>query len=78
MIENHSLALELPEFKERIHEMKTANNHFAKLFNSYHEVDKEIKRFETEVEVTSDDHLEELKKQRLHLKDQLYAMLTSS
>jgi uncharacterized protein len=78
MIENHSLALELPEFKERIHEMKTANNHFAKLFNSYHEVDKEIKRFETEVEVTSDDHLEELKKQRLHLKDQLYAMLTSA
>jgi uncharacterized protein len=78
MIENHSLALELPEFKERIHEMKTANNHVAKLFNSYHEVDKEIKRFETEVEVTSDDHLEELKKQRLHLKDQLYAMLTSA
>lgn len=78
MIENHSLALELPEFKERIHEMKIGNNHFAKLFDSYHEVDKEIKRFETEVEVTSDDHLEELKKQRLHLKDQLYAMLTSS
>lgn len=78
MIENHSLALELPEFKERIHEMKTANNHFAKLFDSYHEVDKEINRFETEVQVTSDAHLEELKKQRLHLKDQLYAMLTSA
>lgn len=78
MIENHSLALELPEFKDRIHELKIGNLHFAKLFDNYHELDKEINRFETEVQVTSDAHLEELKKQRLHLKDQLYAMLTSS
>lgn len=78
MIDNHSLAMELPEFKERIHEMKTGNNHFAKLFDAYHAVDKDIQRFESEAEVTSDGHLEELKKQRLHLKDQLYAMLTSA
>ncbi len=78
MIDNHSLALELPEFKERIHEMKIGNAHFAKLFESYHEVDKEIHRLEEQVEVSSDEYLEELKKKRLNFKDQLYAMLTSA
>ena len=49
--------------------------HFKKLFEEHHTLQKQITRFETEVEVTTDEHLEELKKQRLHLKDQLYGLL---
>ena len=37
---------ELPEHKETIHELKLSNNHFAKLFNQYHESDHEIHRIE--------------------------------
>lgn len=75
MIENHSLATELPEFKDAIHALKLSNAHFAKLFDEYHLVDKEIHRIEQGAEVSSDDYLENLKKKRLHNKDALYAML---
>ena len=76
-IENHSLANELPEFKERIHELKLENMHFHKLFNEYHDVDKEIHRIEGGIENTSDEYVEGLKKQRLQLKDELFGMLTA-
>lgn len=76
-IENHSLANELPEFKERIHELKQENMHFLRLFNEYHDVDKDIHRIESGAENTSDDYLEGLKKKRLALKDELFAILNT-
>ena len=76
-IENHSLANEFPELKERIHELKMSDMHFHRLFNEYHDVDKEIHRIEQGIENTADDYLEGLKKQRLSLKDQLFAMLNT-
>ncbi|ERP94903.1 GTP-binding protein [Marinobacter sp. ES-1] len=74
-IEKHDLLHELPESKEAIHQLKTSNSHFAKLFDEYHDLDHEVHRIETGVENTSDEYLEEQKKKRLHLKDQLYTMI---
>ena len=37
-IERHSLAKELPEFKDKIHDLKLSDGHFSKLFKDYHEV----------------------------------------
>jgi hypothetical protein len=65
----------LPEYRERIHELKTENNHFLRLFDEYHDVAHEIRRIEMEIEPTSDMYLEERKKQRLLLKDQLYNII---
>ena len=76
-IENHSLANEFPEFKDRIHELKQENMHFLRLFNEYHDVDKDIHRIESGAENTSDDYLEGLKKQRLSLKDELFTILNT-
>lgn len=76
-IENHSLANEFPEFKDRIHELKQDNMHFLRLFNEYHDVDKEVHRIESGAENTSDEYLEGLKKQRLNLKDELFSLLTA-
>lgn len=76
--EHHDLVHELPEFREKIHELKVSNNHFAKLFDEYHEVDHEVRRIEQEVETPSDEYTEELKKKRLHLKDELYSILTQA
>jgi len=73
--EKHDLIHEFPEYRDVIHELKTTNNHFARLFDEYHEVDHEIHRIETDIETTSDDYLEEKKKQRLHLKDELFKMI---
>lgn len=75
MIENHSLANEFPEYKDAIHTLKMSNNHFAKLFEEYHSVDKEIHRIEQGAENTTDEYLEGLKKKRLHSKDELFNIL---
>lgn len=74
-IEKHDLVHELPEYKEKIHQLKIEDRHFAKLFDEYHEVDHEIHRLEMGIENSSDAHVESRKKQRLHLKDQMMAML---
>ena len=73
--EKHDLVHELPEHRDTIHQLKMNNNHFARLFDDYHEVDHEIHRIETGVENTSDDYLEDKKKRRLHLKDELYSII---
>lgn len=75
LTEKHDLVHELPEHREAIHNLKMTNNHFARLFEEYHEVDHEIHRIETGVENTSDDYLESRKKRRLYLKDELYRMI---
>ncbi len=77
-LEKHDLLHEFPEHKDTIHELKMNNRHFAKLFEEYHEVDHEVHRIEQGVENTSDEYLEGKKKLRLHLKDQLYAMIVES
>ena len=73
--EKHDLVHELPEYRDVIHNLKTTNNHFARLFDQYHDIDHEIHRIESDIETTSDDYLEEKKKQRLHLKDELFQII---
>lgn len=74
-VEHHPLLKEFPEYHDRIHQLKTENAHFRKLFDEYHEVDKEVYRMDENIEPTDDDTMEELKKRRLALKDELFAML---
>ena len=74
-IEHHGLLHEFPQLRERIHELKISNTRFAGLYQQYDEVDKEIYRIEEEIETPSDKYTEDLKKRRVLLKDQLYAML---
>ena len=78
LTEKHDLIHEFPEHRDRIHDLKIGNNHFARLFEEYHDLDHEIHRIETGVENTSDDYLEERKKRRLYLKDELYRMIRES
>ena len=51
------------------------NHHFARLFTQYDEVEHEIHRVQQSIETPSDEVVETLKKQRLHLKDELLAMI---
>jgi uncharacterized protein YdcH (DUF465 family) len=75
--EQHDLVHEFPEYRDRIHALKQEDAHFRRLSDEYHELDRQVHRAETDVEPLSDEHLEELKKKRLSLKDQLYALLKS-
>jgi uncharacterized protein YdcH (DUF465 family) len=74
--EHHDLLHEFPEHKDKIHELKTHNAHFSKLFDEYHDVDKELRRVQQEIETPSDQFVEDLKKKRLALKDELFAMIS--
>lgn len=71
----HDLHHEFPEYKDAIHALKTGSHHFARLFDEYHKVNKDIRRIEENVEPVTDVALEEMKKRRLRLKDELHAML---
>ena len=71
----HDLHHEFPEFQEAIHGRKMSDAHFATLFEQYHRINREVQRIETGVENTSDAYLEQCKKERLHLKDELYQRL---
>lgn len=73
----HELAEEFPEHTDKIHELKMGNAHFAKLFDEYHEVNRAVHRAETNIEPTDDFHIEDMRKQRMRLKDELYGMLSS-
>lgn len=74
-LEKQDLIHEFPESRQTIHHLKTTNNRFAKRFDEYHEVDHSAHHFEGGAENTSDEHLEDLKKQRLNLKDHLSGMI---
>jgi uncharacterized protein YdcH (DUF465 family) len=76
--EHHDLSAELPEYKEQIHQLKMADAHFRKLYAEYETVCKTLGRMETGIETPEDAVIEQHKKQRLHLKDQLLAMLKKS
>ncbi|MEO0821078.1 MAG: YdcH family protein [Pseudomonadota bacterium] len=52
--------------------------HFARQAESYHVLNRQIHRAETDVEPTSDDHLAEMKKERLALLDALRASLNTA
>jgi len=73
--EKHDLHHEFPEFHDEIHHLKINDTHFARLFNEYHEVNKEVIRIEEGIENTTDAYLEERKLKRLNLKDNLFIML---
>lgn len=72
----HALNREFPELADAIAKLKATDHHFANLLGQHDAVDTEITKSETGVTPISDDALETLKKQRLHLKDQLYAIAT--
>lgn len=71
----HELHEEFPEKADKIHELKTSNQHFARLSDEYHEINRAVHRAETDVEPTDDAHMQEMRKQRMALKDEIYAML---
>lgn len=71
----HELAQEFPDKADTLHKLKMNNAHFAKLFDEYHVVNREIHRIETGIEPASDERSTELRKQRLYLKDEIAAML---
>jgi hypothetical protein len=64
-----------PEYRDLISELKTSDHHFVKLFDKHNELDQKIKNIEAHIETATPEEVEDLKKEKLLLKDQLYAIL---
>ena len=73
----HELAEEFPEHVDKIHDLKQSNAHFARLFEEYHDINRAIHRAETDIEPTDDFNMEDMRKKRMRLKDEIYGMLSA-
>jgi len=74
----HELAEEFPDQVDKIHELKTADAHFAKLMDDYHEVNRAVHRAETGVEPLEDMAESDLRKTLMVLKDEIASMLAKA
>ncbi|UOO80735.1 YdcH family protein [Uruburuella testudinis] len=64
-----------PEYRELIAKLRQEDNHFARLFDEHNELDDKITGLTNSPVTGGLDEIEELKKQKLFLKDQLYVIL---
>ncbi|SFI66378.1 hypothetical protein SAMN05421638_0536 [Kaistella treverensis] len=78
-MENHTLTQEFPEAQEKIAEFKLNDDIFRKMYVNYEEVNALIQHYEEgEQNHTTDEHLTDLRKKRVHLKDSIYNYLKTN
>ena len=63
------------EYRDLITELKTSDRYFQNLFEKHNTLDQKIKNMENHLEPGTHEQIETLKKEKLHLKDQLYVIL---
>ena len=65
----------LHEYRDIISKLKQENAHFAKIFEKHNELDEKIAEIEAGREHADDFELEKMKKEKLKLKDEAYALI---
>jgi len=65
-----------PEYREEVVRLCAEDGHFAKMFDRHSELDQQIKNMEEGRIPTDGVSIEHLKKEKLLLKDKLYAIVT--
>ena len=70
--EPHDLLHEFPELTDKIQAMREQDPSFAQLMEEYDALDRRVRELEELAQPVADETMEELKKERLKLKDQLY------
>jgi uncharacterized protein YdcH (DUF465 family) len=64
-----------PEYRERISQLKSTNGHFARLVDEHDALDLRIARMVSFAEPGTPLEIEQLKKKKLRLKDEVGALL---
>ncbi|MBU3654295.1 MAG: DUF465 domain-containing protein [Limnohabitans sp.] len=64
-----------PEYRELISQLKHQDRHFQHLFDQHNALDQQIQNMEKHILPGTPEEIEHLKKQKLHLKDQLFQVL---
>jgi uncharacterized protein len=71
----HQLAEEFPDAVQSLAALKAADSHFAYLTGKYDQVNETLQRMEANIEPADDFTMEDLKKKRLKLMDEIAAIL---
>lgn len=71
----HDLHDSFPQYAEKIDALKASDTEFAAMLADYDAVNKEVYLAETRKKPTDQIHEEELKKKRMHLRDEIYRIL---
>jgi hypothetical protein len=74
-VDHHDLYSDFPEMRDAIDVLKGGNAHFARLFATYHRLTGKVEDLEEHDMPVADFTLEDMKKQRVKLKDELYHIL---
>ena len=74
-VEHHELYREFPEFVEAIRTLRTSDSYFCQIYDQYHQLTHKVECLEEEDLPIDDVAFENLKKQRVWLKDKMYKML---
>lgn len=71
----HELDEIFPDNAGQLDALKVSDTHFRHLSETYHTLNREIHRAETDIEPVADHVLEDMKKRRLALLDEIGAIL---
>lgn len=74
-VEHHDLHQEFPEMSDAISVLRGNNPLFARLYASYHRLTGKVEDLEEHDMPVSDFTLEEMKKHRVKIKDDLYHLM---
>jgi uncharacterized protein YdcH (DUF465 family) len=74
-VDHHDLYSEFPEFKLAIDTLKASNAYFARQFASYTRLTGKVEDLEEHDMPVADFTIEDMKKQRVKLKDEIYHLL---
>lgn len=69
---HHPLLIDFPHHRDLILRLKQERPDFKQMADEYHNLDRQVCRIERGLEQATDQHIDELKFRRLHLKDKLY------
>ena len=67
-----------PEYRDLISQLKHQDRYFQQLFDRHNALDQQIQNIEKHILPGTPQEIETLKKEKLHLKDQLYQVLVKA
>jgi len=74
-VASHDLEADFPEKRAAIETLRTSDATFATLVDRYNDINREVVLLEQKDVPTDDFTFENLKKERVKLKDEIYSML---
>jgi len=64
-----------PEYRDQIAQLKLSDLNFVRLFEKHNALDQKIRHMEAHIEPGTHEEIEQLKKEKLLIKDTLYDIL---